>query len=129
MPRSLLLSATLFIVFGIACLLWKVFLGFSMPAPLWIILSALAAGIGLLRGYRSARGLASVVIIFGYVAAMFDLISSALPPKLGTTEIWEVYGRVLLGVAILTMVSGFLWSRPVSSYLNRFSDATKQKKT
>jgi len=129
MPRSLLLSAIMFIGFGIACLLWKVLLGFSMPAPLWIILSALAGGIGLLRGLHSGRVLASLVIVFGYITAMLDLISSSLPPRQGTAEIVGVYGRAFLAVAILTFVSGILWSRSVSIYLNRFDDTTRTKKT
>jgi len=129
MPRSLLFSAILFIVAGIAFPLCKVLFSLSTAAPIWIGASSLTAGIGLLLGLNWGRSLASLLIFCGYVTSTVYLTSAGLPPKQGTTEVWGVYGRVFLGVALLTMVSGFLWSRPVSSYLNRLSDATTPKKT
>ena len=120
MPRSIFLSAIIFIGFGIACLLLKGQLGFSIPAPLWISFAALAGGLGLLRGYRSARRAASLVIFVGYFLVIFDLLSYSLTPRQGTADIWVVYGHALLAVAILTLVSRLLWSRSVSIFLNRF---------
>jgi len=128
MPRPLLISAILFIGFGMVCLLCKLLLGFSIPAPLWIILSALLAGIELLRGHRSGRFFAALVIVFGYISTSFDLVDYLKMPNHGALEIWGIYGRAFLAIAILTLVSSFLWSRSVSIYLNRFNDVTRTEK-
>ena len=85
MPRSLLVSAILFIAFGSACILGKYALGFAMPLPLWVASCAIVGGLGLLRGESFGRIFASLVIAFGYLATMFELISSSIPRQ-GTPE-------------------------------------------
>jgi len=129
MPRSLLLSALLFIAFGSACILWKYALGFAMPIPLWVAPSAILGGLGLLRGQNSGRIFASLVIAFAFISVILDLIASPLAPRQGTSEIWLFYGRGFLVIAILILVSKVLWSRSVSIYLTRIDDTKRTKNT
>jgi len=119
MPRSLLVSAILFIGFGILFLLLRVALGFTMSAPLWVPLLALLGGFLLLRGQNSGRVMTTLVVALGLLSVIFDMIHLWLAPSQSISETWLVYGRGFLAIAILTLVLKALWSRSVSDYLNR----------
>lgn len=68
------------------------------------------------------------MIFFGYLASAFYLLSATQPMDRTPWEIWQAYGLVFVAVAILTFVSGSLWSRSVSAHFNRFSRLAEAKK-
>lgn len=127
-PRSLVLSALFFAAAGLACLVFFSVSNLGNRAPLWIGASLVVTGIGLSLGRPWGRGLASAIIFCGYLASAFYLLSATHPTDKTPLEIWQAYGLVFLAVAVLTFVSGSLWSRSVSAYFNRFSHLAKTKR-
>ena len=127
MPRSLLFSSLTLIIVGIAGILSTAIFPSSTSAFLYFGVACVISGVGLLLGLRWGRSLASILIFFGYLAAAIFLISGLVPPGKGGAEVWQRFGIVFLGVAILTSISGLLWSRPATTYLNRRNDAEVKK--
>jgi hypothetical protein len=122
MPRSLLISSLLLVIVGIAGLLSTAIFSTSTTAFGYFGTACVISGLGLLLRYSWGRSLASILIFFGYLAAAIFLISGLIPPGKGGIEVWQRFGIVFLGVAILTSIYGLLWSRPVTRYLNRGND-------
>ena len=95
-PYELTVAGWLFIVIGIlntAWHLWKGALDRWMIAILFLTVSAIAAGVFLLRGARWARWLALAWVAFHLVVSALNSVSAALPHIV----LLLVIGYVLLG--------------------------------
>ena len=95
-PYELTVAGWLFIVIGTlntAYHLWKGALDLWMVAILFLTVSAIVAGVFLLRGARWARWLAVAWVAFHVVASALNSVSAALPHVV----LLLVVGYVLLG--------------------------------
>lgn len=101
-------------------------LSITASVPIFFGAATVISGVGLLLGRSWGRSLASILVFCGYVALAFLLISNLVPNREGN-EIWQRFSAVFLGVGILTLIYGSLWSRTVSSYLNRCNVPNVQK--
>lgn len=95
-PYEVTAAGWLFIVIGVlntAYHLWKGTLDLWMIAILFLTVSAIVAGVFLLRGARWARWLALAWVAFHVVVSALNSVSAALPHVV----LLLVIGYVLLG--------------------------------
>jgi len=129
MPRSLLFAASVFLLVGLVSLAGIPILHFTLMPFLWIGLFSLLTAGGLWLGFTWARRLAGILIFIGYIATGLLLISGTLPTTRTIEYTLQTFGLAFIFIALLTVVSGILWTRAVSNYFTRYSDVPKPKKT
>jgi hypothetical protein len=117
-PRSILAPAIFFFLMGAGLTGTGMWVD-SLRGLMWVGGAATVAAFALILRKNWGRLVASMLLAAGYLACAILLVSLSAPARMVGTggHLFFSFLGVLAVVAILTLVSGCLWSREATAFL------------